>query len=253
VWAGPQDVAAEFQQIFARKVVASGAVFILDSEENHRAVWCDFGKQRGRYIKDDAAIDSLCLRDLLCNSGRKRYDDYNAAFLAGDGVGLDGTFICDLSQDVDFSPKCGSTFCTTTRSSFWFNFQTNHLFTPAEIRFAHGWPSIANHSICVEGPVFQECTRSQLRKLAGNGMHLAAMGAFIAYCLSQLRRRDELQGSPSVMTKLTSQAPDGSASQESGEEDEAKEQDEEACDEVRGELQCITSHIDPPCDVLCSE
>ena len=159
--------------------------FVLDTPEALSEVWAALSRRRP--CRD--------IRKLLSVSGQRRFDGYYT--MHATRAAMSPAFCADLSQDPGVRPICGGTFKTSRRGSIWYSFSKSHLYTPAEMQFAHGWPSLS--AFIEEGGPQSPYDFGQLgwrkqRSLLGNGMHLACMGAFYGYCLSQLRRRDTWKG-----------------------------------------------------------
>ena len=82
-----------------------------------------------------------------------------------------------------------------------YSFTQRHLFTAAEMRVAQGWPAaqglghegmkaprwMLNHGLL-------GITVGQIRSMTGNGMHLARIGAWLAYCMSNTVRSTLING-----------------------------------------------------------
>ena len=105
----------------------------------------------------------------------------------------------DLSQNPEHiarigpwlpRPACSSTFASLTHCD---RRGLPLFFTPAELHFAHGFPSTpradSNYKQLLPLDV-NTLDASQAQQCIGNGMHIGVQGLFYSHCLSQLLRLD---------------------------------------------------------------
>ena len=137
-------------------------------------------------------------------------DGYLKQHDAGGKVGyLSGSFTCDVSQHHIERNRSGPFMPTLAKSSVLVNLsappedcsQVNgHIFTPNELNFSQGWPSIGfpgnqKYQKCV-GHDLSHLSCSAQQDLMGNGIHLPAFAAWALYVSSNVVRRDLLQKLP---------------------------------------------------------
>ena len=88
-------------------------------------------------------------------------------------------------------------FPAVARSSLLLSISKDELFTPNEIDFAMGWPSIRTEG----NASFAELIGGQpaglsdfeRRQLSGNGMVLPQLGAWLSFCFSCIAKRSSLE------------------------------------------------------------
>jgi hypothetical protein len=192
VWLGPFDTAAvkaAFLGFFQRRVVIEGDVYVgTDSQENiqkHRDVYA----QRRGYFSGAA---DMPLAQLLTPCGQDRLRELQRLYKEEGRAGLGGSYIGDVSQS-EKRPRGSPWIPPCSKTSALVAINCEHLFTPLELDLAHGWPLFnSKYSACV--PLcLKELNPSEARSLAGNGMHLSQVFAWLLFTLSHVMSREHLK------------------------------------------------------------
>jgi len=180
VWCGPEQASlpAEFERLFGRSIVMTADDCFGDSALNHAEVKSALGRKRGRYFHEDQDPSKVDIRKLLNPSSVKIHGKYAKLYSEGARVGPGGCFIADLEQDPDHRPRCGPVLMAQVRHGVIYSFSRDEVFTPLELQAAHGWPSFAGGDKFKSPLMFSSLRLQDQQSLQGNGMHLAAMGAF---------------------------------------------------------------------------
>jgi hypothetical protein len=209
-WCGPicpADIEEHFMSIFGAKVMVDADIFAnTDSAEGAQAHLKELCKRRGVWPHRGQRMK---VRDLLPSGAQERYDKYLAAMsskVSQATVSLKGdSFICDLSQNPDKRFRAGRWMPTVAKSSAMCSLTAaghtlgGHLFTPAEINFAHGWPCVQVPGVHAgSGEDFSESIHFDEQKLnihqqaqmAGNSMHLVPLAAWLMYVMANTVRRE---------------------------------------------------------------
>jgi hypothetical protein len=109
-------------------------------------------------------------------------------------VGLGGALSVDLSQSPQ-RLRTGPWLQTIARSTVHCSVSKMHLYTPSEVDFAMGWPSIVsehNQTFAARlrlGEVLAGTSFAERRSLSGNGMMLPQVMAWTLYVMSHCARR----------------------------------------------------------------
>ena len=200
VWLGPStDVAIheDFMSFFARQVVVEGDFFAgLDSETEVQSVRRRMAARRGIY---GGPLDDL--KSFLTTKGQQYLADYHE--MSESRKGMRGSFVCDIGQNPKKRARCSPWLPTATKSSKFVSLTKKdvfpeHIFTPNEMAFAHGWPTIPTCS----NMKYRQCMPSHLLNLSinrrgavlGNGVHLNMLYAWNLYVEAHTVRRDSLEG-----------------------------------------------------------
>jgi len=238
VWAGPptsEGVLDEFLSIFARSCQLECDVFTRagDAASDYTTLQ-DLAKRRAKFVTPQALATAEVYTDLrryLPPVGRRIFDQLLEEYAGGKGprVGLGGGFCGDLTQTGSFL-RCGAIIPTLTRGTELFSLSAQHYYTNEELEFSQGWPSLSLVAGCSKyaGCIGYDLTKlhtTQRRRLRGNGMHLAALGAWMVYCMSRTVRRSQFTGF--FMVGALPCSDDG----DSSDEDVAKDDDADAPDE----------------------
>ena len=204
VWVGPsafdaQQVADDFLKMFGARVCVEADLFAnLDSPENRQKYRMNLANMRGIFSGDHSTLD------LLPPDAQRRLHGYMDMLPSSRGLG--GCCVADLSQNPSKRARIGPWFGACTRSSMFCSLtaakheQGPYMFTPAEISFANGWPSVAVHGPDGTASVFEKTlpgcmkalTARQASLLCGNGMHLHTLAAWLMYVQCHCVRRERL-------------------------------------------------------------
>ena len=193
VWTGP-DFQAELQDDFATLFHTSccldGNAFFLADDEELKQEAIEKGKHRGIHIPKAANVKDLSFEAFLAPGARLRKLAYekesNWSF----------TSVADLEQ----WPQAGGSIhqtelpCLVTHGTLW-SWQAGRWMTFKEHLVAQGIPVYPSISSPAMYPMQTHlCNLSSLegKRVAGNGIHLNAFGAFYAYCMSNCVPRDML-------------------------------------------------------------
>ena len=103
----------------------------------------------------------------------------------------------DIGQDplnrprFSAGPSKGGVFGTQLQSAVNYNIKRKKLLSPWLMLRLHGWPEDAHIFHC-------GASHKDLQAWCGDGMHLAANGAFWIYCMSNIVKVGLIIGSPSA-------------------------------------------------------
>eukprot|EP00969_Alexandrium_andersonii_P120120 5310558-Alexandrium_andersonii.AAC.1 len=128
-----------FLSFFKHTVVLNGDAFAgIDTEANRKQFHTELLKARGKF---DA--DTFCIRDALPpGKVMERLRDYEAHYTELPEK-IKDCFICDISQNSkQRGGRCGRLMPTLTKSSFLVSLTKDHIFSPNELDFSQGWPSL---------------------------------------------------------------------------------------------------------------
>lgn len=202
VWLGPEsddEVQLEFEDIFFRKCIATGDVFLnaADAEINsemHRLALV----QGHAWAKDFNVMDSVFLgeEDIMLEclppGGYERFRDWeNVRRKKGKGL---CTWLADCHHHAESKgPAAGSIFPCELRSSCVIAHHVGRAVTPFEALAAHGWHMHDVGGKCPISPVrkyFDTLKKSNIGKLAGNGISLPVAWCVWLYFISNIAPRE---------------------------------------------------------------
>lgn len=189
LWLGDssQDLTIPFLNLVGRTVCLEGDAFVkLDAADAIALHRQGLARTRGFYPSKERAMD-LSLVDLLPSGQARCYQQMQERFASGfHKVGLGGSYLCDVTQNPH---RCrdGALLPTVARTSHIVSVSQGHSYTPAEIDFAMGWPTImvpksgndAFDMICGASASGADLTQNERRSLAGNGMVLPQLSMWL--------------------------------------------------------------------------
>lgn len=197
LWLGKPgaDLTHDFLEVLASPVAIEGDSFAgLDTPENIIRHKQSLAQLRGFYPASDKAM-TLTLSELLPLGYGDCYNSAVQRYKQGcPRLGLGGSFLCDVSQSPGRC-RAGPVLPTVARTSHLVSVSVGHSFTPGEIDFAMGWPSIAGKAQesfaracgCTDATAGLSCV--DRRSLSGNAMILPQVASWLWYCFGQLGRR----------------------------------------------------------------
>jgi hypothetical protein len=200
VWtgAGAAHVVSEFLSYFGASVVVEGDIFGgLDTSSAGQERVRDMARNRGMYPTDEQVKELLWWK-LLPPGQSKTYAAALTVHASGSRTGLGGSFNVDLSQSEE-RIRCGPWIPTLARSTIMCCLNKRHLYTPDEIDFSMGWPSICSDGNKVYSDLLRldaayETTSAYARKsLTGNGMQLQQVMGWFLYVAGHTVRKDVLE------------------------------------------------------------
>ena len=218
IWLGPapgKALAEHFMSLFSRKVMVEGDVFVgIDSEVKRDSARRAMATCRGIFGGE------YRIQDTFSPDMKRRLSLHTAS--QTDSTGLGGTCLVDLSQNPAKRQRSGPWFGAFAQSSKFASLTAlpvdhrdyPYIFTPAEIAFVNGWPTISEvngqqlpfHSSLPS--VFKNLTFHQHSSVVGNGMHLHTMAAWLLYVQSHCVRRELLdRWAPRAEASLLSSMP----------------------------------------------
>lgn len=177
VWLGPspqepQSISDDFLGLFGARVCAEADIFAhVDTAESMQKYHRSLANLRGIFSGSHSTLD------LLPPDAQRRLQGYMD--LVEDSRGLGGSCVADLSQNPAKRPRIGPWFGACTRSSMFISLTAGasdssasaaagpYLFSPAEISFANGWPSIPVHGPNSAPSVFTDTYPEALKGLGG--------------------------------------------------------------------------------------
>jgi hypothetical protein len=206
IWMGPdtdEEISEHFHSIFGAKCVCEGEANIWEACDSPEHIL-----QQRRNIAASRGIYGGNLKDLsllISPSARRRLNSY--CDLASSNTGMRGGCVADLSQNPHHRKRIGPFMMTAARNSLFISLAAkekdaqakfdHHMFTPNEIAFSQGWPTIP----CESNEAFKDCMPPTLLDLSvrerasgiGNGMHLLTLTAWQLYVSAHCIRKDSLQ------------------------------------------------------------
>jgi hypothetical protein len=202
VWLGQDgDCTTHFLHFFHSRVKMEGIEFAgNDTPENIRLT-----RQAYAVAKGVELTEFMTTRDLLCASAQVHLDGYREIQKADrHRTGSLGGMIADVSQRPGHMKRCGAWLPALTCSSQLIAMfpslreEDDHIFTPNELAFAHGFPSLPEPNSPMK---FQLCLnfdlaslpRRESQKILGNGFHLIAQTAWWLYVLAFSCQRETLK------------------------------------------------------------
>jgi hypothetical protein len=199
VWLGSDDHETEFRDLFCQVALAVHAgVYYIDSDEG---VLADFKARlnaRGLHMADGATLNDIDATVLLSPGQRSRLAAHSKRREQLEG--LSGAYFSDLEQGPSFT-SAGPTLATLTRKMTLWNHQLQRPATGRELLLSLGVPSMEHGprvgsagSGCYYSSSLRTLSSSQVTQLCGNAMHMASMGAWVMYCLSNLMCKSDLIG-----------------------------------------------------------
>ena len=201
IWAGPgssEGIAAEFQELFSRKVVVDADVFLASGEEAQR----EFRQQLAATQKTFIRAGEECtvpVTSILSASSRRHYELYQEAYLAlqdqqhHDGSSTTTTtlplqaFVSDLLQNPMHRNISRALMPSLTCSVLRYSHSQSRFFTDEDLWLAFGWPVMGAAPGMPKMPFkLSDLSRSARMRLLGNSMHLAVLSSFYLYCFSNM-------------------------------------------------------------------
>lgn len=205
VWVGPEgvDVLPDFLAWFGRACALEADDFIgLDGDASYMEVLLAMAHKRGIYPTAEQ-IGNLH-KDWPSLLPRSQHHVYTAAkevHQEGSRTGLAGSFAVDLSQSVS-RMRSGPWVPTVARSTLMCSMSRGRLMTGREVDACMGWPAIRlpGNNVYADAvgmdDMFSEASPHARRQLAGNGMMLPQVMAWLLYVYSHTVRKDRLQQLP---------------------------------------------------------
>jgi hypothetical protein len=200
VWVGPdgEDQTVPFLQFFERHCVLECDVFAnIDTKANIEKTRQAYG--RGRLFTDDIPNKAV----LSASAGAHLYDYMMLAAQGKKRGGMCGASAADVSQCAIKRNRSGPSLCSLRRSSQLVSLtnvegHANHFFTPNELSFAHGWPTLeecpSRYQDVLNYDAPSLLSHAQQRSLLGLGLSLNMVQAWYLYLFSHLVRRDYIEG-----------------------------------------------------------
>ena len=197
----PGDVREEFLEIFSRTLTADGDIFVADSDRNRREAEL---AAKSKDIPEFEFEGPPLLTDLF-SKGKLEHLMKHQRFMEKRPPSLASrAYIADISQNPDARNRSSFLVPTVTRSSCFVSMSKGCILTPALIDASLGWPGLrvgqdngddVRQYWQYVGVDRRNISDAEHRSLAGNGMHLAAAGAWELFAASSVVRRDALQNS----------------------------------------------------------
>ena len=192
----------DFLKFFGKAVSAlgDGAIFAnSDTKEN-------IMEERGRRAQNANLQGNMADAGVEDFSKTLKQKTYARGFLSNlrkGGKKVAAALICDLSQNPAVRNRAGRIMPTITKGCELVllardqasDSDSYHFFTPREIAFAQGWPSLPNisdeYAHCAGFDLHSLSVPTQ-KSLQGNSMHLLCVAAWHLYVWSHVVRRDLL-------------------------------------------------------------
>ena len=202
-WTGPgeENVVEDFLSLFGRACCLEGDVFFgLDSEATYEDLLVSMAHRRGMYPAADQ-VERL-KKDwsaLLPPVQAQTLRALQSQHAEGSRNGLAGGFAGDLSQSSE-RLRCGPWIPTLAQSTVMCSLSKNRLLTADELDMCMGWPTIVTPDNAVYasalglGSSLEGASSMGRRRLAGNGMMMPQVMAWMLYIASHAVRKDRLEG-----------------------------------------------------------
>lgn len=170
--------------------MCEGHVYAEDTDGHVRATRWELANMRGIYSGNITAT-----ADVL--------PPYAKPFLAWHmeqkNIKNISNYVGDLAQDPEKRPRTTTCLPAMSRGSMMLSLSSGsepRIFTPRELAFAHGWPSL-DFSGCREykyllSEKFESLPYTKACEVLGNGVHLPCMTAWFMFVASHTIRRESL-------------------------------------------------------------
>jgi hypothetical protein len=201
VWIGNNsgDVTNDFLSFFQRQVQLDACCYAqLDTTENMAAVKTMYDGFRP-FPNTDVNADTPTI-EVLSDSSVVHLRRLHTLKDKNVKVGVSLGVVGDISQNPQFRHRAGAWLPALTISSEMVALTTipeNHLFTPNELSFSQGWPTLSiakqKYRRAINFDIAQ-LGRGLQRTLLGNGMHLTAWSMWFLYVAAHTIRRADFSG-----------------------------------------------------------
>ena len=200
IWAGPgssEGIAAEFQELFSRKVVVDADLFLASGEEAQREFRQQLAATQRTFIRAGEEC-TVRVTSILSASSRRHYELYQEAYLAlQDQQQQPGssttTTTVPLQAFERLAPKSHAQnisralMPSLTCSVLRYSHSRSRFFTDEDLWLAFGWPVMGSAPGMPKMPFnLSDLSRSARMRLLGNSMHLAVLSSFYLYCFSNM-------------------------------------------------------------------
>jgi hypothetical protein len=197
VWCGPSDYAADFASKFNRRVVVDASALFNDSRENVLDTYAALARTQKQYLsvgEIDAMQPLDLLRTIVPPGVYDRKHEWETMFKDTEEL---QTFVYDVGHHPSRGGAGGAYWPTQLRSTMVMKSTQNtdewRIATGMEYFGALGYHlfdnCILDYSRTKLYSVLSELEFSQQRRLAGNGIHIAAVTSWLQYVLANTIRR----------------------------------------------------------------
>ena len=194
----PKEVQSDFQSFFQKRVVVDGSCFCgLDSAAAQKAAV--------EAITGFAEVEGRPWPEKLAKLTRKHFQDY-MVFLPQRRGSISGTMCADLSQNPRVRDRATPWMPTLARTSKMVCMHAGgaKVFTPKELAFAEGWPSLdfagnAWYRHLGQNTLYLH-SASATQRIQGNAMHLHVITAWFAYIAAHCIQRDLLEAMAPIIS-----------------------------------------------------
>jgi hypothetical protein len=182
--------------MFGKAVQLEGDDFVgLSSEQDQLQQRKELASQRCKHASDDKLLEmDIC--DSLPSGQRGFWHQYER--LREERQGARGSFTADCSQYQTLQPRCGAWLPSVATSSELRSLSKKAAFTPQELDFSMGYPSIEGlegcraYSSCMSREMYKRAWNS-FKRVLGNGVHLPCQAIWMLTILAHMVRRDDFQ------------------------------------------------------------
>ena len=222
VWCGPDDMdelAADFSDRFHRSVAVSGDIFAMACSEEVAEEYVHFAHKQGHFL-DKAAIQQMgkddLLRALLPAGGVQRYKEWLQHGEQEQLGSLGGSFLFDVDHHPNTRGVSGGSHVPTHLRHGTVMMVRN--FEPSSWRLLLGLEHFASMGFHIYPqmcgvfaatpmlPTLHSLSPEQLKRLLGNGMHLATQAAWMCYVLGHCASREQHSRLPTMISSIASRA-----------------------------------------------
>ena len=219
LWIGPDTndgIMRDFAAIFRASIAVDASFFAgIDTDAQRKEFMRCLCERRGTWANGEHALQ-MRLQDLLPPGERRNLAKLKALADARPSrfVGCSGGCIGDVSQKPDVVTRCHYMMPPLLRNSRLVAMTAGcepALLTPAEINFAHGWPTVPaleNDSYRFVANSFAGLSVKEHQALTGNAMHLPAFTSWMLYVLAHCFPRAAAEALPRSVFERGSRDPD---------------------------------------------
>jgi hypothetical protein len=180
-WVLPEgfDHGTVFRNTFGRSLACSGSAYLNSTQRAEVKVYSKTLGERVHMAHFDAEGKLLPMYDLLPLSHRRRIDE-NAAEMKAKGLSLDDDWFVYICQNSGWGNRSLTVPAILRRSKIW-SFSKQRVVLPQEHLKIMG--------IDLAASLTTEASEGDLKSLAGNAMHAAAIASVVLFAFACAERR----------------------------------------------------------------
>jgi hypothetical protein len=159
---------------------------VVSTDSEHAEFMALLSKKHGNFARD---VMALTMQSCLTTVEMNRFRAYEReAAKAPPGT----AFVSDISQNIEYRRRVGPILPTLCQSSLFYSYTKQRFLTPTDMMLSQGWhlPSDKLYGdLAPDG--HQLATIRTAKKVFGQGMHLAQVGALFLFLSSYTMRRED--------------------------------------------------------------